>query len=211
MARQIICVSMLFTYSHKDIEAQPKRLYHQDIIVANKISTVFLIDSQTLARGIPRWFSCKESTCQCRRCEFHPWVGKISQRRLWQPTPVFLPGESHGQRSLAGYSPWGHKELDMTELTQHTSMQNKRTWDSVSTYTGLTPPGELQSNSGTNPLEFVQTPPPLSGNSVLWKTALTSVARHTLGVPKSPTLLTSWLRIQEVPTLSSVLVILQND
>ena len=43
------------------------------------------------------------------------WVGKISWRRFWQPTLVFLPGESHGQRSLAGYSPWGHKELDTTE------------------------------------------------------------------------------------------------
>ena len=44
-----------------------------------------------------------------------PAVGRIPWRRTWQPTPVFLPGESHGQRSLTGYSPWGHKELDMTE------------------------------------------------------------------------------------------------
>ena len=43
------------------------------------------------------------------------WVGKIPWRRAWQPTPVFLPGESHGQRSLAGYSPRGHKESDTTE------------------------------------------------------------------------------------------------
>ena len=43
------------------------------------------------------------------------WVQKIPWRRKWQPTPVFLPGESHGQRSLAGYSPWGCKELDTTE------------------------------------------------------------------------------------------------
>ena len=43
---------------------------------------------------------------------FDPWVGKIPWRRPWQPTPIFLPGESHGQRSLAGYSPWGGKELD---------------------------------------------------------------------------------------------------
>ena len=42
-------------------------------------------------------------------------VGKIPWRRAWQPTPVFLPGESRGQRSLAGYSPWGQKELDTTE------------------------------------------------------------------------------------------------
>ena len=46
---------------------------------------------------------------------FDPWVGKIPWRRKWQPTPIFLPGEFQGQRSLAGYSPWGHKESDMTE------------------------------------------------------------------------------------------------
>ena len=45
------------------------------------------------------------------------WVGKIPWRRAWQPTPVSLPGESHGQRSLVGYSPWGCKELDVTEAT----------------------------------------------------------------------------------------------
>ena len=46
-----------------------------------------------------------------------PWVWKIPWRRAWQPTPVFLSGEPHGQRSLAGYSPWGHTEWDMTEVT----------------------------------------------------------------------------------------------
>jgi len=50
-----------------------------------------------------------------RKDRFDPWVGKIPQRRAQQPTPVFLPGESHGQRSLAGYSSWGRKKLDMTE------------------------------------------------------------------------------------------------
>ena len=45
----------------------------------------------------------------------YPWVGKIPWRRKWQPTPVLLPGRSHGQRSLVGYSPWGHKELDTTK------------------------------------------------------------------------------------------------
>ena len=44
-----------------------------------------------------------------------PWVGKIPWRRAWQPTPVLLPGEPHGQRSLAGYSLWGRKEWDTTE------------------------------------------------------------------------------------------------
>ena len=46
---------------------------------------------------------------------FSPWVEKISWRRKWQPTQVFLPGKSHGQRSLVGYSPWGCKESDMME------------------------------------------------------------------------------------------------
>ena len=58
----------------------------------------------------------KEAIClQCRRPGFSPQVGKIPWRRDWLPTPVFLPGEFHGQRSMAGYSPWGRKELDMTE------------------------------------------------------------------------------------------------
>ena len=52
---------------------------------------------------------------QCGRPGFDPWVGKIPWRRKWQPTPVFLPGESHERRSLVGYSPWGCKESDMTE------------------------------------------------------------------------------------------------
>ena len=52
---------------------------------------------------------------QCERPGFNPWVRNIPWRRAWQPTAVFLPGKSHGQRSLAGYGPWGHKELDTTE------------------------------------------------------------------------------------------------
>ena len=51
---------------------------------------------------------------------FDSWVGKIPWRREWPPTPVFLPGKSHGQRSLVGYSLWGRKESDTTEVTEHT-------------------------------------------------------------------------------------------
>ena len=67
---------------------------------------------------LPRWLGGKELACQCRshrRLRFSPWVWKIPCRRKCQPTPVFLPGKSHEQRSLVGYSPWGHKESDMTE------------------------------------------------------------------------------------------------
>ena len=52
-----------------------------------------------------------------KRCGFSLGVGKIPWRRKWQPTPVFLPGKSHGQRSLAGYSPWGLTESDTTKVT----------------------------------------------------------------------------------------------
>ena len=53
---------------------------------------------------------------QCKRLGFDPWFRKILWRREWQPTPVLLSGKPHGQRSLVGYSPWGHKESDTTEL-----------------------------------------------------------------------------------------------
>ena len=62
----------------------------------------------------PWWLHGKEFTCQCKRCRFDPWVRKIPWRRKWQPTPVFLPGKFHGQRSLVGYNPWGCKESDTT-------------------------------------------------------------------------------------------------
>ena len=61
--------------------------------------------------GLPWWLSGKESACQCRRCRFNPWVRKIPWSRKWQSTPVFLPGKSHEQRSLVGYSPWGSKTV----------------------------------------------------------------------------------------------------
>ena len=51
--------------------------------------------------------------------QFDPWVGKMPWRKAWQPAPVFLLGKSYGRRSLVGYSPWGHKESYMTEVTEH--------------------------------------------------------------------------------------------
>ena len=84
-----------------------------------------------LGTGLPRWHSGKESACQCRRHKrhgFNPWVRMIPWRRKWQPTPVLLPGKFHGQRSLAGYSPQGHKELDGIDHTHaHTSRINRFT------------------------------------------------------------------------------------
>ena len=60
--------------------------------------------------GFPGGSEVKVSACNMRELVFDPWVRKIPWRRKWQPTPVFLPGESHGRRSLVGHSPWGCKE-----------------------------------------------------------------------------------------------------
>ena len=65
--------------------------------------------------GFPWWLRGYSVCLECRKPGFDPWVGKIPWRRKWQPTPVLLPGESHGGRSLVGYSPWGRKESDTTE------------------------------------------------------------------------------------------------
>ena len=74
----------------------------------------------TLVLGLPRWLSGgKEPACLCMRPRFDPWVGKIPWRRKWQPTPVSLPGKSHGQDS-----PWGHKESDMTKRLNRNKQQH---------------------------------------------------------------------------------------
>ena len=82
----------------------------------------------------------KNQPAMFRRPRFNPWIRKIPWRRKWLPTPVFLPGESHGQRSLACYSPWGHKESDTAKqltlfFTLLTCMQSCRMyrfgWDCI--------------------------------------------------------------------------------
>ena len=67
---------------------------------------VGLISGPCTAKRFPGSSVGKKSACSTGDPGFNPWVGKILWRRKWQPTPVFLPGESHGQRSLEGYSPW---------------------------------------------------------------------------------------------------------
>ena len=83
-------------------------------------TTERLSTAQHLFSGLPWWLSGKESTCQCWRLRFSPWIRKIPWRRKWKPTPVFLPGKSHGQRSLAGYSPWGCKTVGHNSATKTT-------------------------------------------------------------------------------------------
>ena len=73
--------------------------------------------------GLPGWLSDKESTCQFRRCGFNSWVGKICWRRKWLPTPIYLSGKSHRQRSLMSYSPWGCKRVEHDFMTKQQQQQ----------------------------------------------------------------------------------------
>ena len=74
--------------------------------------------------GLPWWLRWQRICLQCRRPGFNPWLGKIPWRREWQPTPVFLPGEFPGQRSLGGYSPWGvaKRRTQLSNQHPHTYM-----------------------------------------------------------------------------------------
>ena len=87
------------------IVKQSKRLF-----ILFKIFSILLIEL-----GLPRWLRRWRICLHWWRTRSDSWVGKIPWRREGLPTPVFLPGEFHGQRNLVGYSPWGHKELDTTE------------------------------------------------------------------------------------------------
>ena len=89
----------------------------QDIQVLAKQRDPWTMKLHCLLIGCPLvWWLRQLRIClQCRRPRFDPWVRKIPWRREWQSPPVFLDGEFHGQRSLVGYSPWGHKQSGMTE------------------------------------------------------------------------------------------------
>ena len=100
-------------YIHNAFAFQKK---HLRVFIVFNLHTYFI--ECIFQLGLPRQLNGSKSACQwrrCRRCGFSPRVGKIPRRRKWQPTPVFLPRKSHGQRSLW---PTVHRaaELDMTEL-----------------------------------------------------------------------------------------------
>ena len=100
--------SLRYKFAHINVTTQAHRHTHRHIctcVCTHRHAFKYL--------GFPGGSAVKNHQ-QGRRCRFDPWVGKNPWRRKWQPTPVFLPGESHGQRSLAGYSPWGRKESDTT-------------------------------------------------------------------------------------------------
>ena len=87
------------------------------------------------SRGLPRWHSGKESICQCQKCRrlwFDPCIRKIPWRRKWSLAPAFLPGKSHGQKNLVGYSPWSCRRVRYNLATkqqqQQQSMQGRLVW-----------------------------------------------------------------------------------
>ena len=102
---------------HKEDPAWPK--IKQKINPTFKNISISCVHSSVLMTTTQcMWLSSKESACRCRshrKPRFNPWVGKIPWRRKCQPTLVYLPGKSYGQRSLVGYSAWGHKESEATE------------------------------------------------------------------------------------------------
>ena len=103
-------------YGHKNRH----RSMEQNKELRNKLTHPWAISLQEKEEGFSGNTSGKRPACQHRRrkrCRFYPGVGKFPWRRPWQPIPVFLSGEFRRQRSLMGYSPWSHKELDVTEVT----------------------------------------------------------------------------------------------
>ena len=123
-ATRIPCKSPDWSHCQTDLKPLPLiaglHLDYWDI----SLFSCFKKGSVTYTWGFPDGASGKEPTYQCRSCKrrgFDPWVGKIPWRREWQPSPVFLPGESHGQRGLVSCSPQSRTELDMTEATLHAS------------------------------------------------------------------------------------------
>ena len=99
------------------IAVEPCELFHYGRYLSinfNKFYVLFKEGSPWIL-GFPGSLDGKASAYNAGETGFDPWVGKVPWRRKWQPTPVFMPGKSHGPRSLVGYSPWDHKESDMTE------------------------------------------------------------------------------------------------
>ena len=112
----LLCPRGIWLFS--PLKTKQNKLIGRTDLRKQETKKTYSIYSQDL--GFPGGASGKEPTCQSRwrqRREFNPWGGKIPWRRAWQPTLVFMPRESHGQRSLAGCSPQGCKESDSTEVS----------------------------------------------------------------------------------------------
>ena len=94
--------------------------WHTKLSVIQCYANKDIIEEYLRWLGLPWWLRWYRICLQCRRPGFDRWGRKISWRKEWQPTPIFLPGEFHGQRNLVDYSPWGRKESETTEWLIHT-------------------------------------------------------------------------------------------
>ena len=116
------CRQMLYHLSH-----QERRWLSRGKTKSNRCSFLSWSLQSSNLKSLPTVWLRRWSIClHCGRPRFEPWVGKILWRRKWQPTPVLLPGKSHGQRSPVGYSPWGHKESETTERLHFTWLQSQK-------------------------------------------------------------------------------------
>ena len=86
---------------------------------------------------VPRYLSGKDSTCNARDLDSIPSSGRFPWRRKWQPTPVFLPEEFHGQKGLAGYSPWGCKVPNTTVHTHTVQVHQTKLLNCIKGYTNV--------------------------------------------------------------------------
>ena len=119
-----------FTFNKKSLFFHLNVFIYLVVLDLGCSTRIFSCGIPTLRCGFPGDSDGKSICLQCRRLGFNPWVGKIPWSRKWQPTPVFLPGKSHRQRSLVGYSPWGLKESDwVTSLSLSTLRCSM--WDPV--------------------------------------------------------------------------------
>ena len=132
-----------FYYEYYNIDSQYCSIGFVSIISFNKLKYLFSNITKTELMilqhiqptvnkyVLPRGLSGKESTCQCKRCTFDPWVRKIPWRRKWQPTPVFLAGKFHGQRSLVdtvhgGAESWTGQDICKYQLVRKTEAGNTK-------------------------------------------------------------------------------------
>ena len=128
---QIQCMHLYNQHSHSSrwLKVETPTLWWLSIF--QRFEKYLEIWNQILDFRIPRWCSGKESTCQCgrcKRCGLDLWVRKTLWIRKWQPTPVILLRKFRGQRSLAGCSPWGWRELEITEHTHTHTHTGLRFW-----------------------------------------------------------------------------------
>ena len=121
----------LLSTNNSLLDKQMRKIKHVDFTVwwnrHTSINAQVIVYYWTSARS-GWWLGGKESACQCRRCGFDPWVGKILWKGKLQPIPVFLPGKFNGQRSLAGYSPWGCK------IARHKLVTKQQQWQNIVYY-----------------------------------------------------------------------------